>query len=79
MIADFRSHLGGGANIAGLRLHNALRGLDGYFYYGAGEPPDSNDVPLFRNRSFFWRNVSALATSWRSRQKAPGGFGGSPG
>jgi len=49
------AHLGGGANIAGMRLHNALRrtGLDSYFYYGAGEPPISSFVPLFQNRFFF--------------------------
>jgi glycosyltransferase involved in cell wall biosynthesis len=80
MIAHFASHLGGGANIAGMRLHNALRrnGLDSCFYYGAGEPADSSYVPLFQNHSFFWRNLAALAISWRNRRTAPGGFVPSP-
>jgi glycosyltransferase involved in cell wall biosynthesis len=80
MIAHFASRLGGGANIAGMRLHNALRrnGLDSFFYYGAGEPPDSSYVPLFQNRSFFWRNAAAIAISWRNRHTAPGGFVPSP-
>lgn len=80
MIAHFASHLGGGANIAGMRLHNALRrnGLESCLYYGSGDPSNSSYVPLFQNRSFFWRNIAALATSWRSRQEAPGGFVTSP-
>ncbi len=80
MVVHFASHLGGGANIAGMRLHNALRrnGLDSCFYYGAGEPADSSYVPLFQNRSFFWRNVAAVAISWRSRRTVPGGFVPSP-
>jgi glycosyltransferase involved in cell wall biosynthesis len=80
MIAHFGSHLGGGANIAGMRLHNALRknSLESYFYYGAGDPANASYVPMFQNRSFFWRNAAALATSWRSRQEAPGGFVTSP-
>ena len=80
MIAHFASHLGGGANIAGMRLHNALRRLDleSRFYYGAGESPDSSYVPLFQNRSFFWRNAAAIAISWRNRRTAPGGFVTSP-
>ena len=81
MIAHFGSHLGGGANIAGMRLHRALckRGLESYFYYGVGEPADSSYLPVFQNRSFFCqRNVAALATSFRSRQESPGGFVTSP-
>jgi glycosyltransferase involved in cell wall biosynthesis len=80
MIAHFASHLGGGANIAGMRLHNALsrNGLDSHFYYGAGEAPNSSYVPMFQNRSFFWRNAAAIATSWRSRREAPEGFVTSP-
>jgi len=80
MIAHFTCHLNGGANIAVMRLHNALRrnGLDSCFYYGAGEPADSSYVPLFQNQSFFWRNVAALAISWRNRRTVPGGFVTSP-
>jgi glycosyltransferase involved in cell wall biosynthesis len=80
MIAHFASHLGGGANLAGMRLHHALRrdGLESIFYYGAGEAPDDSYVPLFQNRSFFWRNLAALAISWRNRREAPGGFVPSP-
>jgi glycosyltransferase involved in cell wall biosynthesis len=80
MIAHFGSHLGGGANIAGMRLHNALlrNGLESCFYYGAGEPANSSYVPLFQNRSFFWRNAAAMAVSWRNRRTVPGGFVPSP-
>jgi glycosyltransferase involved in cell wall biosynthesis len=80
MIAHFASHLGGGANIAGMRLHNALRknGKESHFYYGAGEPADSSYVPMFQNRSFLWRNAAALAISWRNRRTAPEGFVPSP-
>jgi glycosyltransferase involved in cell wall biosynthesis len=81
MIAHFGSHLGGGANIAGIRIHNALRksGVESYFYYGAGEPADASFITAYQNRTFLWRNVAALATSWRSRREAPGGFVTSPG
>lgn len=79
-IVHFGSHLGGGANRAGMRLHDALRnqGSESTFYYGAGSPPDESYKPIFQNKSFFWRNAAALATSWRSRQEAPGGFVTSP-
>ena len=80
MITHFGSHLGGGANRAGMRLHDALRrqGSESAFYYGTGSPPDESYKPIFQNKSFFWRNAAALATSWRSRQEAPGGFVTSP-
>jgi len=80
MIANFASQLPGGANIAARRLHDALRrsGLDSYFYYGTGESNDSSVIPLYQTRTFFWRNVAALATSWRNRRTAPGGFVTSP-
>jgi glycosyltransferase involved in cell wall biosynthesis len=80
MIAHFGSHLGGGANIAGMRLHNALRrsGRESYFYFGAGDPADASYIPCFQNRSFFWRNAAAIAISMRNRQTAPGGFVTSP-
>ena len=79
-IAHLSAGLGGGANIAGLRLHQALRrhGLDSRFYYGSGDSNDPSLIPLFQNRSFFWRNLAALAISWRSRREAPGGFVTSP-
>ncbi len=49
------AHLGGGANIVGMRLHNALRrtGLDSYFYYGAGEPPISSFVSIIPESLLF--------------------------
>jgi len=80
IIAHLGAGLGGGANIAGLRLHRALRrrGLDSRFYYGSGDSDDPSLIPVFQNRSFFWRSVAALATSWRSRSEAPGGFVTSP-
>jgi len=79
-IVHFGSHLGGGANRAGMRLHDALRkkGVESTFYFGDGSPPDDSYKPIFQNKSFFWRNAAALATSWRSRQEAPGGFVTSP-
>lgn len=76
MIAHFGSQLSGGANIAGMRLHSALRrmGHNSRFYYGAGDPPDESHFPLFQNRSFLWRNLAAIEVSWRNRQTADGGF-----
>jgi glycosyltransferase involved in cell wall biosynthesis len=81
MIAHFTSQLPGGANIAGQRLHQALRrqGLDSIFYYGTGQSNDPSLIPLFQNQSFVRRNVAALATSWRNRQTAADGFVTSPG
>jgi glycosyltransferase involved in cell wall biosynthesis len=79
-IAHLAAGLGGGADIAGLRLHQALRrmGLDSRFYYGSGESDDPSLIPVFQNRSFFWRNAAAIAISWRNRRTAPGGFVTSP-
>jgi glycosyltransferase involved in cell wall biosynthesis len=79
-IAHLGAGLWGGANIAGLRLHQALRrmGLDSRFYYGSGEADDPTLIPVFQNRSFFWRNAAAIAISWRNRRTAPGGFVTSP-
>jgi glycosyltransferase involved in cell wall biosynthesis len=80
VIAHLSAGLRGGANIAGLRLHQALRkrGLDSRFFYGSGDSNDPSLIPVFQNRSFFWRNIAALAVSWRSRKEAPGGFVTSP-
>ena len=79
-VAHLGAGLEGGANIAGLRLHQALRrrGLDSRFYYGSGDSNDPSLIPVFQNRSFLWRNIAALAVSWRSRKEAPGGFVTSP-
>ena len=52
--------------------------MDSRFYYGSGYSNDPSLIPLFQNRSFFWRNLAALAISWRSRREAPGGFVTSP-
>ena len=81
MIAHFASQLSGGANIAARRLHDALRrnGLESNLYYGTGESNDPNVIPFFQNKTFMWRNLAALATSWRSRQEAPEGFVTGPG
>jgi glycosyltransferase involved in cell wall biosynthesis len=81
IIAHLGAGLGGGANIAGLRLHQGLRkqGVDSRFYYGTGESNDPSLIPVFQNRSFIWRNVAALATSWRNRQTTPSGFVTGPG
>lgn len=80
MIAHFTTQLPGGANIAGRRLHDALRrgGYESYFYYGSGESGDPSVIPLFQNRTFFWRNMAALVVSWRNRQGTPDGFVTSP-
>jgi len=79
-IVHFGSHLGGGANRAGMRLHDAQRGqgLRSTFFYGLGSPPDESYQTFFPNKSFLWRNAAALATSWRSRQDMSGGFVTSP-
>jgi glycosyltransferase involved in cell wall biosynthesis len=80
MIAHYLSSLPGGAGIAAQRLHLALcrAGIESRMYFGAGEAVDATMMPAFINRSFFWRNVAALAVSWRNRREAPGGFVTSP-
>jgi glycosyltransferase involved in cell wall biosynthesis len=81
MVAHFTTHLPGGAGIAAQRLHLALcrTGTESRMYFGAGEPLDSTMIPAFQNRTFFWRNVAALATSWQNRRTQPGGFVTGPG
>ncbi len=81
MISHYTTQLYGGAGIAAQRLHLALcrDGVPSRMYYGAGEAVDSTMAPAFQNRTFFWRNAVALATSWRSRREAPGGFVTGPG
>ena len=80
MVAHFTSELTGGAGIAAKRLHISLgrAGVKSRIYFGTGEALDNTTIPVFQNRTFFWRNVAALATSWRNRQTAPGGFVTSP-
>jgi glycosyltransferase involved in cell wall biosynthesis len=81
LVTHFTTQLPGGVGNATKRLHRALcrAGVESRICYGAGEPLDSTMTPAFQNRSFLWRNVAALATSWRSRQDAPGGFVTGPG
>jgi glycosyltransferase involved in cell wall biosynthesis len=81
MIAHFASGLNNGAHIAARRLHDAQRrnGLESFFYYGTGYSNDPSAIPLFQNKSFFWRNLAALAISWRNRQGTPDGYVNSPG
>jgi len=80
VVAHFTSELTGGAGIAAQRLHISLgrAGVQSRIYFGAGEAVDNTTIPVFQNRTFFLRNVAALATSWRNRRTAPGGFVTSP-
>ncbi len=79
-IAHFTSELNGGAGVAAQRLHNALRrdGADSSLYFNVGSPFVAGCERAFQNRSFFWRNVAALAESWRHRRSAPDAFVTSP-
>jgi glycosyltransferase involved in cell wall biosynthesis len=80
-VTHFTTQLPGGSGIAAQRLHQALcrAGVPSQICFGAGEASDATMIPAFQNRTFFWRNVAALATSWRNRQTAPGGFVTGPG
>jgi glycosyltransferase involved in cell wall biosynthesis len=81
LVTHFTTQLPGGVGNATQRLHRALcrAGVESRICFGAGESVDSTMIPAFQNRTFFWRNVAALATSWRSRQETPGGFVTGPG
>jgi glycosyltransferase involved in cell wall biosynthesis len=80
VVAHFTSELTGGAGIAAQRLHISLgrAGVESRIYFGTGEALDNTTIPVFQSRTFLWRNVAALATSWRNRRTAPGGFVTSP-
>jgi glycosyltransferase involved in cell wall biosynthesis len=80
LVGHFTSQLAGGAGVAAQRLHLALcrEGVKSVLHFGAGEAVDSTMVPVFQNRTFFWRNAVALANSWRGRRQAKGGFVTSP-
>lgn len=62
-VTHFTSKLSGGAPIAGLRLHNALRrrGVASVFYYGDGVSSDPTVLPLWSDRSFYQRAMRKLA------------------
>jgi glycosyltransferase involved in cell wall biosynthesis len=80
-ITHFTTQLPGGSGIAAQRLHLALRrtGVESRICFGAGESADASMIPAFQNKTFFWRNVAALATSWQNRRTAPGGLVLGPG
>jgi glycosyltransferase involved in cell wall biosynthesis len=79
-IAHFTAGLGGGSGIAAQRLHLALcrAEVESRIYYGSGEATDHTMVPVFQNRSFFWRNAAALLNSWHNRRQAFGALVTSP-
>ena len=66
--------------MAAHRLHLALAraGRDTTFYHATGSSIDPATKAVLANRSFFWRNIAALAVSWRSRRTVPHGFVTSP-
>jgi glycosyltransferase involved in cell wall biosynthesis len=80
-VTHFISQLAGGSGIATQRLHLALcrAGVQSRICFGVGEAPDSTMIPAFQNRTFFWRNVAALAISWRNRCTVQDGFVTGPG
>lgn len=75
-VYHFTSELFGGAGVAAQRLHSALAqcNVRSRLFYGAGNPPEKNGSPVYRNQTFFWRNVAALAVSRRHRRNIPGGL-----
>ena len=79
-VPHFTSEVFGGAGVAAQRLHESLRreGVESRLYYRSGTPFATDCEPMFQNRSFFGRNASALAQSWRNRRNADGCFFTSP-
>lgn len=79
-VAHFTSELFGGAGQAALRLHSTMcrQNLPSQLYYDLGHTWQSGCAKAFPNQSFLWRNVAALARSWRHRRNAAGGFVTSP-
>lgn len=74
-VYHFASSLGGGANIAGRRLHSAMlrMGVDSIFYHGEGRSPNSTFYPLYEQSDFITRNKAAIKTSiWARRWKEDG-------
>ena len=69
MIAHFSSQLGGGGHIAARRLHDALRrdGQESRFFYGTGQFSEPSYAPVFQNRTFFRRDMAALAIERRHK------------
>lgn len=80
-VYHFTSELSGGAGVAAQRLHGALShcNVRSKLFYGAGGSPEKECLPAYRNQTFFWRNVGALAISRRHRRNVPGGLLTSPG
>jgi glycosyltransferase involved in cell wall biosynthesis len=80
VVAHFTSELTGGAGIAAQRLHISLgrAGVQSRIYFGAGEAVDNTTIPVFQNRTFFWRNAVVLANRWRRHREAKSGFVSSP-
>jgi len=79
-VGHFTSELFGGAGIAAQRLHAALpsQNVQSLLYYDVGTPLVGDCVPIYRNQTFFRRNLAALGKSWRHRRNSPTGFVTSP-
>jgi hypothetical protein len=80
LVTHYAAKLPNGAGIAAQRLHLALcrAGVESKLYFGEGESLDSTMIPAFQNRSFFWRNVVALAAKRQRSREAKGGVVFSP-
>jgi len=75
-IIHFAGSVGGGANIAGRRLHEALlrKGVESQFFIGAGDPPSGSYAPFQQHSGFLARNYAAIKTSLWARKWADEGF-----
>jgi glycosyltransferase involved in cell wall biosynthesis len=79
-VTHFTSKLSGGASIAALRLHNALRrrGVASVFYYGAGDSSDPTIMPLWSDRLFYQRAMRKLAKRMRLLRSREHGYVNKP-
>lgn len=75
-VVHFASSLGGGANIAGRRLHEAMlrMGVTSRFCIGTGEPPGRSYAEFQQHSGFWRRNHDAIKTSIWARKWTKDGF-----
>src|SRR6056297_2884136 len=74
-ILHFGASSTGGANIAALRLHKALKalGADSTFYIGDGRDSEQGIKPMYQQHRFLARTCASIhASLWARRWRADG-------